>query len=88
MRLEIEARLPVGARLLIKAPLLCLELAQALSSFGEIDKKAGVGTALERLVRSIRRVLDGGAAIRQHRGIENRGHYVRDVSFFEDLSRI
>src|SRR5512134_3058639 len=29
-----------------------------------------------------------GAAIRQHWGIENRGHYVRDVSFFEDLSRI
>jgi predicted transposase YbfD/YdcC len=31
---------------------------------------------------------DAGAAIRQHWGIENRGHYVRDVSFFEDLSRI
>src|SRR5512134_50486 len=29
-----------------------------------------------------------GAAIRQHWGIENRSHYVRDVSFFEDLSRI
>jgi predicted transposase YbfD/YdcC len=29
-----------------------------------------------------------GAAIRQHWSIENRGHYVRDVSFFEDLSRI
>jgi predicted transposase YbfD/YdcC len=31
---------------------------------------------------------DAGAAIRQHWGIENRSHYVRDVSFFEDLSRI
>lgn len=29
-----------------------------------------------------------GAAIRQHWGIENRSHYVRDVSFFEDRSRI
>lgn len=29
-----------------------------------------------------------GDAIRQHWGIENRNHYVRDVSFFEDLSRI
>ena len=29
-----------------------------------------------------------GAAIRQHWGIENRNHYVRDVSFFEDQSRI
>lgn len=29
-----------------------------------------------------------GAAIRQHWGIENRNHYVRDVSFFEDHSRI
>jgi predicted transposase YbfD/YdcC len=29
-----------------------------------------------------------GAAIRQHWGIENRSHYVRDVSFFEDNSRI
>ena len=29
-----------------------------------------------------------GAAIRQHWGIENRSHYVRDVSFFEDQSRI
>jgi predicted transposase YbfD/YdcC len=29
-----------------------------------------------------------GAAIRQHWGIENRSHYVRDVSFFEDASRI
>ncbi len=29
-----------------------------------------------------------GAAIRQHWGIENRNHHVRDVSFFEDLSRI
>ncbi|MFO1120289.1 MAG: hypothetical protein U1E38_09425 [Rhodospirillales bacterium] len=29
-----------------------------------------------------------GAAIRQHWGIENRSHYVRDVSFFEDHSRI
>jgi predicted transposase YbfD/YdcC len=29
-----------------------------------------------------------GAAIRQHWSIENRSHYVRDVSFFEDLSRI
>lgn len=28
------------------------------------------------------------AAIRQHWGIENRSHYVRDVSFFEDHSRI
>ena len=29
-----------------------------------------------------------GAAIRQHWGIENKNHYVRDVSFFEDQSRI
>ncbi len=29
-----------------------------------------------------------GAAIRQHWAIENRNHHVRDVSFFEDLSRI
>jgi predicted transposase YbfD/YdcC len=29
-----------------------------------------------------------GAAIRGHWGIENRNHYVRDVSFFEDNSRI
>jgi predicted transposase YbfD/YdcC len=29
-----------------------------------------------------------GAAVRQHWGIENRSHHVRDVSFFEDLSRI
>ncbi len=29
-----------------------------------------------------------GAAIRHHWGIENRAHYVRDVSFFEDNSRI
>lgn len=29
-----------------------------------------------------------GTAIRQHWGIENRNHYVRDVSFFEDQSRI
>jgi len=29
-----------------------------------------------------------GDAIRQHWGIENRNHYVRDVSFFEDQSRI
>jgi len=29
-----------------------------------------------------------GAAIRNHWGIENRSHYVRDVSLFEDLSRI
>ena len=29
-----------------------------------------------------------GAAIRNHWGIENRNHYVRDVSFFEDQSRI
>lgn len=29
-----------------------------------------------------------GAAIRQHWGIENRSHHVRDVSFFEDHSRI
>jgi len=29
-----------------------------------------------------------GAAIRQHWGIENRGHYVRDVTFGEDQSRI
>lgn len=29
-----------------------------------------------------------GAAIRHHWGIENRNHYVRDVSFFEDQSRI
>ncbi len=29
-----------------------------------------------------------GAAIRDHWGIENRNHYVRDVSFFEDSSRI
>ena len=28
------------------------------------------------------------AAIRQHWGIENRSHYVRDVTFFEDHSRI
>ena len=28
-----------------------------------------------------------GAAIRAHWGIENRSHYVRDVSFFEDHSR-
>src|SRR5512134_1644189 len=29
-----------------------------------------------------------GAAIRQHWGIENRSHYVRDVSLSEDISRI
>ena len=29
-----------------------------------------------------------GAAIRNHWGIEKRNHYVRDVSFFEDQSRI
>ncbi len=29
-----------------------------------------------------------GAAIRGHWGIENRNHHVRDVSFFEDNSRI
>jgi predicted transposase YbfD/YdcC len=29
-----------------------------------------------------------GAAIRHHWGIENRNHHVRDVTFFEDLSRI
>jgi predicted transposase YbfD/YdcC len=29
-----------------------------------------------------------GAAIRQHWGIENRSHYVRDVTFGEDRSRI
>lgn len=29
-----------------------------------------------------------GSAIRNHWGIENRNHYVRDVSFFEDNSRI
>lgn len=29
-----------------------------------------------------------GGAIRQHWGIENRNYYVRDVSFFEDQSRI
>lgn len=29
-----------------------------------------------------------GAAIRGHWAIENRNHYVRDVSFFEDHSRI
>ena len=29
-----------------------------------------------------------GAAIRLHWGIENRSHYVRDVSLAEDLSRI
>ena len=29
-----------------------------------------------------------GAAIRRHWDIENRSHYVRDVSLFEDLSRI
>ena len=29
-----------------------------------------------------------GDAIRQHWGIENKNHYVRDVSFFEDQSRI
>ncbi len=29
-----------------------------------------------------------GAAIRAHWGIENRNHHVRDVSFFEDHSRI
>lgn len=29
-----------------------------------------------------------GTAIRQHWGIENRSHYVRDVSFLEDHSRI
>jgi predicted transposase YbfD/YdcC len=29
-----------------------------------------------------------GAAIRNHWGIENRSHYVRDVSLFEDHSRI
>jgi predicted transposase YbfD/YdcC len=31
---------------------------------------------------------ESGAAIRQHWGIENRNHHVRDVSFFEDHSRI
>lgn len=29
-----------------------------------------------------------GMAIRQHWGIENRSHHVRDVSLFEDASRI
>lgn len=29
-----------------------------------------------------------GSAIRNHWGTENRNHYVRDVSFFEDNSRI
>ncbi|MCH2520306.1 MAG: ISAs1 family transposase [Dehalococcoidia bacterium] len=29
-----------------------------------------------------------GAAIRNHWGIENRNHHVRDISFFEDHSRI
>ena len=29
-----------------------------------------------------------GHAIRSHWGIENRNHYVRDVSMFEDASRI
>lgn len=31
---------------------------------------------------------EAGAAIRAHWGIENRAHYVRDVSLFEDHSRI
>lgn len=31
---------------------------------------------------------EAGAAIRAHWGIENRAHYVRDVSFFGDHSRI
>src|SRR5512143_1154858 len=29
-----------------------------------------------------------GAALRPHWGLENRSHYVRDVTFFEDRSRI
>ncbi|ABC24105.1 ISMca6, transposase, OrfB [Rhodospirillum rubrum F11] len=29
-----------------------------------------------------------GTAIRQHWGVEKRSHYVRDVTFFEDQSRI
>lgn len=31
---------------------------------------------------------EAGGVIRNHWGIENRNHYVRDVSFFEDQSRI
>jgi predicted transposase YbfD/YdcC len=31
---------------------------------------------------------DVGTAIRHHWGIENRNHYVRDVTLFEDKSRI
>ena len=37
----------------------------------------------DQIVRDRRRCGDP-----QHWGIENRGHYFRDVSFFEDLSRI
>jgi predicted transposase YbfD/YdcC len=38
--------------------------------------------------QAVMSATDAGAAIRAHWGIENRSHYVRDVSFFEDHSRI
>lgn len=43
MRIEVEARLPRGARLFLEAPLLFLELAQAMTPYVKIDHKAGVG---------------------------------------------
>lgn len=43
MRLEIEARLPRDARLVLEAPVNFLELAQALSPFVKIDSKKQVG---------------------------------------------
>ena len=43
MRLEVEARLPRGAKLLLEAPLMFLELAQALSPFVTIDEKQQTG---------------------------------------------
>ena len=41
MRLEIEARLPEGARLLLEAPVNFLELAQGLTPFVEVDRETG-----------------------------------------------
>lgn len=43
MRLEVEARLPRGAKLLLEAPMMFLELAQALSPFVNVDEKQQTG---------------------------------------------
>ena len=43
MRLEIEARLPRGSRLLLEAPLRFLQSAKALTPAAEIDRRRGVG---------------------------------------------